>query len=233
MVNWYCRINGEELGPMTQEELVGMARTGRLRPDDLVRNTSKQNAKWYQATKVKGLEFETAAAVAGGVSTSQTAERGAAAEGGVKKGSETSIEAARVLKSLSNRKTGRSGSSHATATHDGDDDETPVDWNSRWPIIKRVTQISAVVLAVGVVLFAPHKAPEGRFAPGRNTSFVLSPPQMTYLSDGNKKVEMLPFDFTRLAIELAVILVLASGVLLYFKSKVSRDAAQAPVPSRR
>jgi tRNA A-37 threonylcarbamoyl transferase component Bud32 len=49
---WYCRVLGQELGPMTSHQLVAMARNNNLLPDDLVR---RNNSRWVLARTVKGL----------------------------------------------------------------------------------------------------------------------------------------------------------------------------------
>ena len=50
---WYCRIMGEEWGPMSALELMAVARWGRLSRDDLVRR--KTDGTWVRAELVKGL----------------------------------------------------------------------------------------------------------------------------------------------------------------------------------
>ena len=57
MVEWYCQVMGSEVGPLSQEQLVDMARQHRLTPEDLVR---RNNSSWVPAFQVKGL-FEAAA----------------------------------------------------------------------------------------------------------------------------------------------------------------------------
>ena len=54
---WYCRIMGEEWGPMSAAELVAVARWGRLTRDDVVRRGD--SGTWVRAELVKGL-FNTA-----------------------------------------------------------------------------------------------------------------------------------------------------------------------------
>jgi GYF domain 2 len=50
---WFCRIMGEEWGPMSAQELIAVAQRGRLTRDDFV----KQGAKgtWVRAELVRGL----------------------------------------------------------------------------------------------------------------------------------------------------------------------------------
>ena len=50
---WYCQVEGHEHGPLTAEQLRGLAREGRLRGDGFVRKGL--NHDWVLATKVKGL----------------------------------------------------------------------------------------------------------------------------------------------------------------------------------
>jgi serine/threonine protein kinase len=49
---WYCKVFGQELGPMTSHQLAEMARNNNLLPDDLVR---RNNSRWVLARTVKGL----------------------------------------------------------------------------------------------------------------------------------------------------------------------------------
>ncbi len=52
-VDWYCRIEGQEEGPVTSTQLQTMARNGQLKPDDQVRKGLA--APWYAASRIKGL----------------------------------------------------------------------------------------------------------------------------------------------------------------------------------
>ena len=36
-VEWYCKVMGSEVGPLTQDQLVDMVRNHRVNPEDLVR----------------------------------------------------------------------------------------------------------------------------------------------------------------------------------------------------
>ncbi len=51
--DWYCRIAGAELGPLSSQQLRALAADGRLRPTDEVRQGP--DGRWVQATRVKGL----------------------------------------------------------------------------------------------------------------------------------------------------------------------------------
>lgn len=51
--DWYCRIMGEEWGPMSSQELMAVARRGRLTRDDNVRRGL--NGTWVRAEIVRGL----------------------------------------------------------------------------------------------------------------------------------------------------------------------------------
>jgi hypothetical protein len=50
---WFCKIMGDQLGPMSAEELVGVARWGRLNRDDVVRKGA--TGTWVRAEMVDGL----------------------------------------------------------------------------------------------------------------------------------------------------------------------------------
>jgi hypothetical protein len=50
---WYCRVMGEEWGPMSTAELMAVARRGRLTRDDTVRPAGKST--WVRAELVYGL----------------------------------------------------------------------------------------------------------------------------------------------------------------------------------
>jgi len=50
---WYCRIMGEEWGPLSTMELMAIARRGRLSRDDLVRRADCET--WVRAELVRGL----------------------------------------------------------------------------------------------------------------------------------------------------------------------------------
>ncbi|MDY0168349.1 MAG: DUF4339 domain-containing protein [Thermoguttaceae bacterium] len=51
--DWYCRIAGAELGPLSSQQLRALATDGRLRADDEV--CQGKGGKWVQANRVKGL----------------------------------------------------------------------------------------------------------------------------------------------------------------------------------
>lgn len=50
---WYCKIMGEEIGPLSLDELTAIARWGRLSRDDTVR--SGASGTWVRAELVSGL----------------------------------------------------------------------------------------------------------------------------------------------------------------------------------
>lgn len=50
---WFCRVMGEELGPMPPQQLLAMTRSGQLTREDLVRKGADGN--WVRAENVKGL----------------------------------------------------------------------------------------------------------------------------------------------------------------------------------
>ena len=49
---WYCRLMGTELGPFTSKQLLEMARSHRLVPDDSVKKGA--DGMWVAAYRVKG-----------------------------------------------------------------------------------------------------------------------------------------------------------------------------------
>jgi len=57
---WFCRVMGEEWGPMSARELVAVARFGRLTRDDVVRRGA--TGTWVRAEIVEGLFNEPAQA---------------------------------------------------------------------------------------------------------------------------------------------------------------------------
>src|SRR4051794_16012216 len=57
---WYYRRatligTDEEVGPIDQSELVGLAKAGKLKRENLVRSPSRTSNKWYEVTKIPGL----------------------------------------------------------------------------------------------------------------------------------------------------------------------------------
>jgi hypothetical protein len=52
---WYCKIDGAELGPISSQVLKNMANSGALHPNHLVRRDRDQ--RWVAAHSVKGLVF--------------------------------------------------------------------------------------------------------------------------------------------------------------------------------
>ncbi len=50
---WFCRIAGAELGPLSAQQVKAMAAQGRLHPDDVLRRGS--DGPWLPAGRVKGL----------------------------------------------------------------------------------------------------------------------------------------------------------------------------------
>ena len=52
-IQWYCRLMGTELGPFTSKQLLEMARSHRLMPDDSVKKGAE--GMWVAAHRVKGL----------------------------------------------------------------------------------------------------------------------------------------------------------------------------------
>ncbi|HEX6961241.1 MAG TPA: DUF4339 domain-containing protein [Lacipirellula sp.] len=56
---WYCRLMGTELGPFTSKQLLEMARSHQLMPDDAVKKEA--DGMWVAAHRVKGLFDDPAA----------------------------------------------------------------------------------------------------------------------------------------------------------------------------
>ena len=56
---WYCRLMGSELGPFTSKQLLEMARSHQLMPDDAVKKEA--DGMWVAAHRVKGLFDDPAA----------------------------------------------------------------------------------------------------------------------------------------------------------------------------
>jgi len=52
-VEWYCRLMGAEMGPFTSSQLIQMARSHQLTPQDFVKKGAE--GKWAGAHRVKGL----------------------------------------------------------------------------------------------------------------------------------------------------------------------------------
>ncbi|TWT38147.1 hypothetical protein KOR34_31150 [Posidoniimonas corsicana] len=50
---WYCRLMGTEMGPFTSKQLLEMARSHQITPDDSVRKGP--DGAWVGADRVKGL----------------------------------------------------------------------------------------------------------------------------------------------------------------------------------
>jgi len=69
MAQWFCRLMGDEIGPLTSAQLLEMARSHKLTPEDYVRKGTEGN--WVGAYRVKGLFDEDASA--SGISKIMTA----------------------------------------------------------------------------------------------------------------------------------------------------------------
>lgn len=53
LAEWFCRISGDDLGPLSSGELKAMAADGRLRPEDYLRKGTE--GPWLLAAGIKGL----------------------------------------------------------------------------------------------------------------------------------------------------------------------------------
>jgi uncharacterized membrane protein len=53
-MQWYYAVNGQQCGPVEQDELATLAREGKLKPDDLVWN-STMGKQWAKASAIPGL----------------------------------------------------------------------------------------------------------------------------------------------------------------------------------
>lgn len=58
--DWYCQVDQVVLGPLPPNVLKRMAKTGKLKPNDLVKKT--EAGRWSPARSIKGLSFEVALA---------------------------------------------------------------------------------------------------------------------------------------------------------------------------
>lgn len=56
-IEWFCQLMGSELGPYSSMQLIDMARTHRITPEDLIRKG--KIGEWVPAYRVRGL-FEAA-----------------------------------------------------------------------------------------------------------------------------------------------------------------------------
>lgn len=52
---WYCCVDDEVLGPLSNDEVLAMAVAGNLAPTDLVRK--EIDGRWVQARRLKGITF--------------------------------------------------------------------------------------------------------------------------------------------------------------------------------
>jgi hypothetical protein len=53
VTQWFCRLMGSELGPFTSKQLLEMARSHQIMPDDSVKKGADGN--WVEAHRVQGL----------------------------------------------------------------------------------------------------------------------------------------------------------------------------------
>ena len=60
MAQWFCRLMGDEIGPLTSAQLLEMARSHKLSPEDYIRKGA--DGSWVGAYRVKGLFDEDASA---------------------------------------------------------------------------------------------------------------------------------------------------------------------------
>ena len=208
MVSWYCKISGVEIGPMSQDKLVRMARDGRLSPEDLVRNAKKK--KWYKAKFVKGLTFQD-----GEPETLEPKPTEPKPPETEETESGTSGEAVRLLKAFKKKKKGSGDEKSPTPVsieQRRDDDWRPPPSKvakplKRKPLDPKVKVVLAITAAIVVALglFPPHKVPRGYLsegktasAAGRLTQFVFAPPKMklevSMRGVGNVDLEELTID---------------------------------------
>jgi hypothetical protein len=193
MVSWYCKIADVELGPMSQDKLVKMARDGRLSPEDLVRNASKK--KWYKAKAVKGLTFRSGEPKAPETEARETvtfADSGTGADTKQTQSATSSAEANRLLKAFKKNKESETGPTPVSIEQRRDDGWRPPPSKIAKPLKRKrldpkVKAILAVTAAIVVLLglFSPHMVPrdyvsEGKTASatGRLTQFVFTPPEI-------------------------------------------------------
>jgi hypothetical protein len=71
---WFCRIMGDEWGPMSEDELVAVARRGRLTRNDMVREG--KTGTWVRGEVVQGLFEHKVPASTGAAPRSLTGSKG-------------------------------------------------------------------------------------------------------------------------------------------------------------
>lgn len=248
MVSWFCKIDGIEHGPLTQDKLVRMASQGRIAPDDLVRNELKD--KWYLASQVDGLLDETD--VLGG-STGRAGE-------GDDAGSETSIEAQRLLKAFGRNK--QQSSADDLPPSERRDDPPPSktaqrrtylstpDTAERKPLSKpqKIVIGAAACAALLLILFPPFVVPYGLGDGGRQRGFLFARPkfqakvppaglrQKLNSSDmivGDKAVGTKTVSWGWLILELSGVAIVAGVVFLILRTHDEVGPAPAESPKKR
>lgn len=256
MVNWYCKIDDVEHGPLSQEELVKMAGQGRLSPNDLVRNEKKN--KWYKAGAVKGL-FSPADEPAG--NEQQPVHAGSGTEPSSEGG--TSAEAIRLLKGFGKKNRDSQGETRpapeVTKRPRNDDDWKPAqrgvmqraEQQPLKPRTKRILGIAAVIVLL-LVLFPPHSVPPGYSMPeGWYFTPIFSPPVVSVKADKGvgaldpKNIEIveengvqtayvkspMPVDMMRLLMLVTGVVVVTAGVLGFLAARESAAGVPDPQPS--
>lgn len=61
--NWFCKVSGKEVGPLSSHQVKVLAAKGKLKPEDLIRQG--EEGKWIPARRAKGLFSPNVAADAG------------------------------------------------------------------------------------------------------------------------------------------------------------------------
>lgn len=56
-VDFYCKVNGAIIGPISNNQLMAMASNGKLSPEDFIRTNN--STAWIKANKISGLVFNT------------------------------------------------------------------------------------------------------------------------------------------------------------------------------
>jgi len=74
-IEWFCKISGKQVGPLSPQQLKLLADKGKLRPEHQVRQGA--NGSWFPAIRVKGLFFSSESGEKAPQRTAPAAGRGA------------------------------------------------------------------------------------------------------------------------------------------------------------
>ena len=79
--NWFCKVSGKEVGPLSSHQVKVLAAKGKLKPEDLIRQG--EEGKWIPARRAKGLFSPNVAADAGAAKPAADLQPEPAAEAAV------------------------------------------------------------------------------------------------------------------------------------------------------